>query len=128
MMRSLVGELERRRLPVVSFLAGLGEAVAEGLYFIVVLGHEETLIRLIDQVVEEIRSEWDLAHFGYANETSPFHKLLSGAPAKHDLKKDQAIALTRAGASRCCGDAATANSAYSAMRRSFSTCSEMVVT
>ena len=78
----------RRRLRVLSFFAGLGEVVAEGLDFMVVPGHEETLIRLIDHVLEEIRSEWDLAHFGYADETSPFHKLLSGALAKHGLNAE----------------------------------------
>lgn len=75
----------RRRLRVLSFFAGLGEVVAEGLDFMVLPGHEETLARLMDHVFEEISPDWDIAHFGYVDEASPFHPLLVGALQRQGL-------------------------------------------
>ena len=73
----------RRRLRILSFFAGSGEVVAEGLDFMVVHGHEETLGALVDHVFESIKDEWDIAHFGYVDERSAFYSVLQSALEKH---------------------------------------------
>jgi CelD/BcsL family acetyltransferase involved in cellulose biosynthesis len=77
--------LARRRLRLLAFFAGLGEVVAEGLDFMVQPGHEAILERLTDHVFEAIRDEWDMAHFGYADESSPFYQPLAKALQKHGV-------------------------------------------
>jgi len=72
----------RRRLRQLSFFAGLGEVVAEGLDCMALPGQEGLIEQLMSRIFEEIQGEWDTAHFGFVDETSPFFPQLYRALQK----------------------------------------------
>jgi CelD/BcsL family acetyltransferase involved in cellulose biosynthesis len=73
----------RRRLRQLAYFGGLGEVVAEGLDCMALPGREGVLEPLMDRVFGEIRRDWDMAHFGFADEGSPYFGALRRALERH---------------------------------------------
>ena len=73
----------RRHLRHLSYFAGLGEVVAEGLDCMARPGHEKTVPQLLDLALEECRGEWDSARFGFLDDASPFRACLEQALQRH---------------------------------------------
>jgi CelD/BcsL family acetyltransferase involved in cellulose biosynthesis len=84
----------RRHLRHLTFLAGLGEVVAEGLDLMVRPGFEPVLDPLLDRLFAAIREDWDLAHFGFLDTASPHYDRLRRAINRHasDLQEVNAQA------------------------------------
>jgi CelD/BcsL family acetyltransferase involved in cellulose biosynthesis len=73
----------RKHLRELAYFGGLGEVVSEGLDCMALPGHEALLGRLMGLVFESIRGEWDSAHFGFADESSPYFQTLHQALQKY---------------------------------------------
>lgn len=91
----------RRRFRHLSYFAGLGEVVAEGLDCMALPGHENLLPVLLNRVFEEIRGEWDVAQFGFVDSSSPFYETLRQSLTGHgealEMTNPQSSAIIRPG-------------------------------
>jgi CelD/BcsL family acetyltransferase involved in cellulose biosynthesis len=91
----------RSHLRHLSYFAGLGDVVAEGLDCMALPGSEGLVGRLMSLIFEEIRGEWDTAHFGFSDESSPFfetlHHALQRYGADDELTNRQASPIIHLG-------------------------------
>lgn len=78
----------RKHLRHLAYFAGLGDVVAEGLDSMALSGNEVLVGRLMSLVFEEIKGEWDTAHFGFADETSPFFRMLHHALQRYGMNEE----------------------------------------
>jgi CelD/BcsL family acetyltransferase involved in cellulose biosynthesis len=76
----------RKRLRHLAYFAGLGDVVAEGLDSMALPGHEDLVKGLMHFVFDAICGEWDTAHFGFADESSPFFLMLCDALKQNGAK------------------------------------------
>ncbi len=91
----------RRHVRHLSYFAGLGEVVAEGLDCLALPGHENLLPPLLNRVFEEIRGDWDTAQFGFVDASSPFYGMLRQVLTEHgsavEMTNHQSSAFARLG-------------------------------
>ncbi|MEM7014327.1 MAG: GNAT family N-acetyltransferase, partial [Verrucomicrobiota bacterium] len=72
----------RKRFRHLTFIGGLGDALAEYQDFIIAPGHESELMPIFyDHIIEDLRGKWDLMFLGLVDENSPaMQQLLATAP------------------------------------------------